>query len=288
MRISDVTSSYTTLRQLQTLQTLQETQQEQLVTGRKINRLEEDPGAASTVLKTRASRESLVQMRDNGDRADSLAGAGINALEYLKSVSEQAQAIVNDSTVRGTAAAEQVSSLIQDAMGVANTKYGDDYLFGGSASGAAPFALDATTGQVTYSGSGDGRTFNVAEGVNLSPFTSDATNQGIRDFLNNLVSLRDNLASGNTSDLTQIDAGLQQADDSMLEASSGLGFKQSRIEILQTRDAAKYAALDQDETRATAADQTETIVGLLNTQKAYQGALQSVGKINDLSLLNYV
>ena len=288
MRIADVSSSYTTIRQLQQLQNTQQVQQERLVTGRRVNHLEDSPSTAASVLQGRAARETLVQLRDNADRAAGIASAGIHALDYLKEVSKQAQAILDTSTLRGPAAAEQVDDMLRDAMSVANSHYNGDSIFGGSATGAPPFSIEEENGAIVYTGTGEGRQFDVSEGVSLSPYASEATNQGILDFLNGLVALRNALGAGDEAALGQVGTALKESEDALLEGESALGMKQFRIEILRSRDAAKYAALDGDEARSTTADQTETIVDLLNTQKAYQASLQSVGRIDDLSLLKFI
>ncbi len=288
MRITDVTTSYSSLRQLQNLQNLQKVQQEKLVSGRRVNHLEDDPATAANVLDGRVAREALIQMRDNAGTADSIAETSISTLDYLKGVANQAQAVIESTSLRGAAGAQQVQGMLTDAVAAANTRYNGEYLFGGSATGSAPFSIDNDSGQVVYNGSGDGREFNVSGDVSLSPFTSDATNQEILGFLNGLVALRDSLAAGDNSALPTIGGAFDQAEDAFLEAESSLGLKQARIEVLQTRDAARYGILDQAETKATSADESESIVELLNTQKAFQGALQSIATVNQLSLLQFI
>ena len=52
---------------------------------------------------------------------------------------------------QSAALASEVSGILQQAVTLANSQYGDQYIFGGTSTATAPFSIDAT-GNVTYNG----------------------------------------------------------------------------------------------------------------------------------------
>ncbi|MFA5257590.1 MAG: hypothetical protein WC360_05510 [Opitutales bacterium] len=291
MRISDVSSAFTLTNQLQNIKGQQTRLQEQLLSGKSVNRLEDNPSVANSVLGSQAAREKLVQMNDNSKLANNISQAGIDALDHVREVNKLAMSIAESEDTAGyVASASNLDTLIQDVLATANTKYGDDYLFAGTASGSLtpPFSFDEESGQYVYNGSGDGRSFEVSGGVSLSPFASSGDNQAILDTLNSLVSLRDAMSAGDVDAIAAATDSLQTADDAILDTSSDLGMVQYRLEILDNRNAAKYSVYDNAEENATNADENETTVALLASQNAYSAALQSSSMILQTSILDYI
>jgi len=291
MRISDVSSTYSISQQLQQLKNQEAKLQAQLVSGKSVSTLQDDSDAANTLLVSQSEREKLVQLNNNSSIANNISQAGINALDHIQDVNDLAMSLAESASEDSSSVtAASVDSLIEDVLSTANTKYGDDYLFAGTASGSstAPFSLDQTTGLYVYNGSGDGRSFEVSGGVSVSPFTSDSENQAILDTLNSLVSLRDGISANDSDAISTATESLQTADDSLLDASGDLGMVQYRLELLDARNAAKYSVYDDAEETATNADENETTVMLLAAQNAYSAALQSAAKILDNTILDYI
>ncbi|MBN1404417.1 MAG: hypothetical protein JW942_08145 [Opitutales bacterium] len=290
MRISDVTSTYTISSRLMNIKSEEAQITEELLTGRKINSLQDDAAVGNSLLLSQAERERLVQYNSNSTLSNSIAQSGIDALKHIGEVNELALSIAESSTEDdSTTAVKNLDSLIEDVLATANTKFGDEYIFAGtaSASDTAPFTLDAT-GQYIYNGTAEGRSIEVSDGISVSPFTGSEGTQAILDTLNSLVLLRDAVAANDKDEIATQSAALESADDAVLEASSDLGMVQYRLEIMDTRNAAKYSAYDKAESNATAADENESTVNLLATQNAYSAALQTAAKILDMSLLDYI
>ncbi len=203
--------------------------------------------------------------------------------------------------------ADSINKLINQVVAAANTKDPStgNYLFGGTASGAAPFTktTDANgnvTG-VTYNGNssvnqaqiGDGLTASAdLPGVNTSGtgphglITDSATGA---DFINHLISLRDNLTAGNTTAITTTDsANLAKDENNIAYQVANNGVIQTQLNTASTFASSSSSNLSQMISNSSSANLMNTMVALSRAQTSYQAALQSGAKIMQLSLLNYL
>jgi flagellar hook-associated protein 3 FlgL len=293
MRISDASTAYSLIGQLQNLKSRQSSLEEQLVTGKKVTSVADDPALGGTLLNSQATRERLVQFHTNATMADNMAQSGVDTLTYMKKeidlslkVAESAQNSTGDSA----ALASQIDNIVSGLLSAANTSYNGDYLFAGSKSSSdtAPFSYDETTRQYVYNGSGEGRQIEVASGVTVSPFTSDDQNQQILNALNSLLSLKNAITSGDADAVATAADSLQSAQDGITEASSDLGTTQSRLDLIEARNANLYTNLDNAEESATNSDENEVTVKLLAAQNAYSASLQGTAMLLRTSLLDYM
>ena len=79
--------------------------------------------------------------------------------------------------------AEAINDLLEQLVQLANTKYNDQYLFGGADTGSAPYAVERADGEitaVTYQGSMESRNVNVAPGVSARRVSTSARNCSVR------------------------------------------------------------------------------------------------------------
>ena len=292
MRIATSLYSQRLTQQLKTLDQSQQTLQKQLASGQRVETAADDPVAAAKLLQSREAQSTLIQNRRNATQAETLSKLGSQDLEYFREMAGRASGYVTDSNGDHALAAQQIDAMISDLLSVANTRHNGEYLHGGDASDAEPFtaATDANgdiTG-VTYNGTGDGRAYTVAQGVQLSPFTDDAANQNLAGTLNELVALRDALRTGDEAAITAASDAVDTREDALVTSHADIENNLIRIDVLRVREEASFSRLDETMTEEITADQTETITRLLATQNAFEAALQSTSKIMQLNLLNYL
>lgn len=296
--------------QLGSLATRQVQLQTQASSGQRIQSADEDPTAMRRVLDLQADAQKLGQYQLNITSQQELATANYNALKALKTISDKAGEIATQagglaSSDQLTALGRQVTELLKQAVSVANTKYGAEYLFGGTKTNQEPFALatdaaGAVTG-VTYQGNESPRAVEIAPGsmiVTQVPGVN-TTGSGPRglftdtaagaDFFHHLISLQNHLLAGDAAAVTASDQPQLLKDEDNLICQFG------QNAAVQTRlDAAASTAGDQSQqlasqvSNAAGADMAQTLVRFSQTQTAYQAALQSGAKVLDLSLLNYL
>jgi flagellar hook-associated protein 3 FlgL len=161
MRISTSNSYDASLQQLMKRQDDLSSAQEQLTTGKRVNRASDDPAAAARAERALAAENRAVAGQravDASKNAMTLTESALgDATELLQQVRETMLAAGNatytDAERKGLA--DKIGELRKQLVAVANRADGaGTYLFGGQGSGQAPF-LDAAGGVVYRGGSGE-------------------------------------------------------------------------------------------------------------------------------------
>lgn len=297
MRVPTHSASEAVITQIQKLASRQSQLQMQLATNQRIFLPSDDPSATGRVLKMENERGQLAQFAKNANTALEVSQASFAGLKGLKSISDRAGEVATLGT--GTASpdalrayAAEVNQLIEQALQTGNSKFRNDYLFAGTATDAAPLTVTRNVdGQITaatYVGNADQVSVPISTSASIEPGTKVATNTGIRDMINNLVALRDALASGDSTAVTATRPALEQTEDLLVNSLSDHGAVQLRIEISQAQQQSRSDDLESLISSEVDADLPATVVRLSQTATAYEAALSSATKILQMSLLDYL
>jgi len=151
--------------------------QEQAATGSRVNRASDDPSAAYRILGLNSQQRSLNNYMDNLSEM-------IGTLEVTSTVIEDVISVLADVRTQVTQIiggiydeesqkriAEGVNDSLEQAVSLTNTKYMNEYLFGGGKSTSLPYAVERSNGEVTavtYQGSSSNRNMEVAPGLTAS------------------------------------------------------------------------------------------------------------------------
>jgi flagellar hook-associated protein 3 FlgL len=313
MRIA--TNAYTDsmLNQFNLLTAQQQNLQSQVSTGLSVSAPSDNPTAMENTLDYLANQSTQTQYGTNIATLQTRATSVDGVLQSLQTISSRAGEIA---TSAGSATnsqsdlnnyADEVNTLINQVVNAANTKDPSTgkYLFGGTASGTAPFTTttdangDVTA--VTYNGNstvnqaqiGAGMTAAVdVPGVNTTgtgPRGLITDSQSGADFLNHLISLRNDLTAGNTTAVTGTDtANLQKDENNISYQVANNGVVQNQLTAAASFATSNGQNLSQMITNSSSANLMTTLVQLNQAQTSYQAALQSGAKIMQLSLLNYI
>ena len=297
MRITNNTVSESIVGQIQQLGTQQAKLQTQVATGQRIFQPEDDPAAVGRVLDLQTEQRRIAQFKKNADRALELSQASFSGLQSIKKVSDRASEIgtlgagaLNPAQTK--AYASEVNQLIEEAIDLGNSKFGNDYLYSGTAVSTAPFvATRDAQGNVTsvaYAGNTSQASIALSETASVTPNTAGTTNTGLKDFINQLVALRDALNGGSPTAVQAVQPGLVTSEDQLVGALAEHGGVQARIEANQEQQADRSTDVEKLVSGETDVDLPSTIVKLTQTQTAYQAALQSAASIMRISLLDYI
>jgi len=154
--------------------------QEQASTGARINRASDDPSAAYQVLGFNSQERSLANYIDNVAGAVGTLDISSSIIQDMLSqctkvrtnVTQISAGIYDEATRKMTA--EGINEILEQVLQLANTRHGDQYLFGGGDTGSAPYvATRDSNGDitgVTYQGSFEDRDIEVAPGTQSSIF----------------------------------------------------------------------------------------------------------------------
>jgi flagellar hook-associated protein 3 len=148
--------------------------QTKVATGKQINKPSDDPLAEGRILVDRTTISAYAQYQANIDQAITWIEASETTLNAVDTLAQQAQDIVleqmsGDLESRDTAL-EQLQSIYDQIIDLANTKYGSSYMYSGNCTDVTPF-----TNEVTVSdGSSSDILFDLAE--DASDVTIEITN----------------------------------------------------------------------------------------------------------------
>jgi len=310
MRVSANTFSDTLITQLGNLSVRQQRLQNQAATGQRVRLPEDDPVALRRALDMQSEFSSNGQYTKNIDRQLELAQASYNGIKSLKTISDRASEIatqVDDlkSPQELQFYAKEITEMIKQAVHLLNATNRGDAIFGGTVTDQPPYAmtLDAN-GNVTattYQGNTAQAESEIAEDIMVTTQIVGENNTGSgprglvtdsrsgADLLNHLISLQNNLISGNTAQIAATDRGnLANDEDNLLYHISSNGAIQARLETTQALNTERGLAIEGQVSKEVDADLAQTLVKLNQTQTAYQAALQSGARALNLSLLDYL
>ncbi len=310
MRIAGTSYTESMTNQINLLSARQFQLQNQATTGQRVQAPEDDPAAMATALGLQAQNSDVTQYAQNITTVQNRAALVGNALSQVQSalnnasdIATQSDGVNDDLQANATA----VTSDIQQALAALNSKDGDQYLFGGTASGQPPFVAtkDANgnfTG-ITYQGNTSISDNEIGENSTISVDIPGANTSGSgarglvtdsrygADLFNHMISLQNNLLSGNTAAITSTDLpNLSKDSDNVLYQVSANGAAQTRLQVAASAAGTQQSALNTSLTNVAGADLATTLTQLTQTQNAYQIALQSSSTILQLqtSLLAYL
>jgi flagellar hook-associated protein 3 FlgL len=311
MRISTSLFTNDLLTQMNQLQSQELQLQNETTTGLKVTLPEDDPSAMGQALDLQAQSDANTQYQSNITQLQSTATTAASAMSSLQTITEQAQTIATEasgvtSSTQLSTYATQVANLIQEALQAANTKDTQgNYLFGGTINNQTPFVAstdaDGNVTAVTYQGNtdtsqsliGPGQTVSVqVPGANTTgsgPAGLLADSRSGADLFGDLISLQQDLSSGNTSAITStVSANLTKDEDNITSNIAQNGVLQSTLQTAGTAATQLGTTLTTQTSNLTGADLTTTLTQLDQTETALEAALESGEKIMNLSILNYL
>jgi flagellar hook-associated protein 3 FlgL len=313
MRVTDSAFNSSFINQLNGLTSQQYNLQNQVTTGLRIQAPSDDPGAMEDTLNDQANVAAQTQYGNNITTLQTRATSIYTVLQSLQAASSQAGEYatsagngVQDPSALQTDGSE-VNGLLNQVVALANTQDPStgQYLFGGTASSQPPFVAtkDANgniTG-VTYQGNATVNQTDIGSGVSVTVDIPGAntTGTGARglftdsqsgaDFINHLISLRDDLNSGNAAAVTTTDsANLQKDEDNITYQVANNGVAQTHLDAASTLVTNNSTSLNTMISNSSSANMVQTMVQLNAAQNAYQAALESGVKVMQLSILNYL
>jgi flagellar hook-associated protein 3 FlgL len=311
MRVSNSLFTNNFLAQINQLQQQQIQLQNQATTGLKISLPEDDPAGINQVLDLQTQAAANTQYQSNITQLQGAATTAATAMNSLQTIVEQAGEIATEANGTTTSSqlanyATQVGTLIQEALQTANTQDAQGhYIFGGTIDSQPPFvATTDSSGNVqavNYQGNTEVSESQIGPGQTVSAQIPGANTTGSgpaglladsrsgADLFRDLISLQQNLISGNTAAIASTDnPNLTTDENNLVSGIAANGVLQSTLESASTAATQLGASLTTQTSNLTSADLTTTLTQLDQTQTAFQAALQSGEMIMNLSILNYI
>jgi flagellar hook-associated protein 3 FlgL len=311
MRVTTTSFSDGFLNQITRLESQQSTLQNEATTGLKVTLPEDNPAAMEQVLNLQSESSANTQYQNNITTLQGTATTASDALNSLQTIVEDASEIATDasgltSSTQLAGDATEVSNLIQEALQIGNTQDANgNYIFGGTKTSAPPFTAttDANgnvTG-VTYNGNTSVAKSEIAPGLAVTAQSPGENNSGTgpggvfadsrtgADLFSHLISLQQNLSSGDVSAIATTDTpALTKDEDNVITQISGNAVTQSTLTTVGNTASQQSNNINSEMSNDTNADLAQTLTQLNQTQTAYQAALESGTMVMSLSLLNFL
>jgi flagellar hook-associated protein 3 FlgL len=298
MRIATSTIFGNMASQIQNLDAAQNSMETELSTGLQFTEPSDNPTEMASVLNLVTQEQQTSQYAANANTALQISQASYTSLSQFNSISTAADEIATQATGETNSSgqlqtyATQIDSYLQQAVQMGNSQFEGNYLFAGTAVDKPPFqvTLDAQ-GQisaVTYVGNDSQASIPVSNSASIAASTSPATNKAMAAFMNQLISLRTALQSGDTTGMSTAQAQLSASGDTLISATADSSAIQSAIQSEQTESTALQQNLDSVITSDSSADVATTDTKLTEAQTSYQAVLASAARVMQTTLLNYL
>lgn len=287
MRITQSMLSNNMLRNLTTSYNKMGKLQEQLNTGKKVNRPSDDPVVVMKGLGYRMQVDKVAQYQRNLGEVHNLLDSSDDALDKVGSALHRAKELVTGAA-NGTMTPEdkektlsELNQLREQIQNLANTKVGDKYIFSGtktstplynegypdpSANSSEPFQKDVE--------------IEVFDGVSLKVNTN-----GLEVFKE-----IDDLFASFTVD-TDFSKAIEDIDnrmDKVLTTRSEIGARQNRVEMMEDRLSSQEASAKKLMSENEDIDYEKVITDMITQESIHRAALSVGARIIQPSLVDFL
>ncbi|HHT9127092.1 MAG TPA: flagellar hook-associated protein FlgL [Candidatus Brocadiia bacterium] len=279
--------------------------QEQLSSGKRINRFSDDPNGARKALFLHSESKQLEQFSANVQEAkdaltfsssvlDDIAGT----LSRIKDLSLQA----SDGSLtqkERSAIAVEVNELLESLLTSSNSTRLGKYIFSGTETDTQAFeATRSADGKITdmqYKGNREAIKYQIGPGIN-----TQVNRTGDEIFLDNnifssLITLRDTLENKNNlsqheqiQEISNQTSSIDNMHANILNESATLGGKTKRLELTENRLRDAQLAVESLRSDFEDADTTDVVLKLKNEENLFQAALASGARVIQPSLLDFL
>ncbi|EJY54909.1 flagellin domain-containing protein [Alicyclobacillus hesperidum URH17-3-68] len=279
--------------------------QEQLSTGKTLNKASDNPLAvsedmdlASEVQETSGYLSTISTGLTWMNNTSTALQSMISQLQEVQSDVVQALNSTNMSAGGQQGLADTVSQLIQGIYQTADQRQGNNYIFGGQASQTQPSTYlkksPSDSPAPVPSGANAEINYQIASGVSVSITVTasdiflSAPSSGVSNLQDTLNNIQADLSSGNESglqqDLNDLNANLTQ----VINLNADLGSRIQRLTTAQNQLQQYSTNLTNEKGGIEGADMAQVITQFTTDQTVYTAALQMGAQILLPSLVNYL
>lgn len=266
--------------------------QEQLSTGRVLNRPSDSPTDTTAAMRVRASLAETKQFARNAadgqgwlTQIDSTLQSMVSQTRRARDLALQGVNAGSASTTSREALALEVEQLRDSLISLANTRYLDRPVFGGVTTGTSAYDSDGqyvgVPGQVDRA---------IAEGVKVRVDVDAATAFGPQgaNLFDDLESLSGALRSGDTAGVRAGLDALATGMDRLTSALADVGSRANRIDRAVQRTVDDELALRTSLSEIENVDLPKALVDLHLQEMAYQAALGATARVMQPSLMDFL
>src|ERR1035438_7381381 len=287
------------------MQTTLNNAEQQLSTGYRVNQASDAPSEVGDIFEARTALSSENQTIQNLNAVQANVQAGDNGVQSAVQLLQNAATLGSEGAsttvtqAQQNALATQVQSVLSQLVGISATQVNGVYIFGGDASGSAPYQLDPTsptgvdqltTAQATaQTADPTGITFQTSltaqQLFDAQDSMGNPTSQNAFAALNNLQLA---LQSGNTSSISTAISNIHSASDYLNQQLGFYGAAENRI-TSAINLAQKFQVQTQTQlSNLQDTDVTSVAVQVTQDTTALNAAMAAEGKRPPSTLFDYL
>ncbi len=297
-RVNTVTFLNTAIANIQLSTARMQKLQEQISTGKKINRPSDDPAGAGSVLDLRVEALRLDQYTSNIQNAKNSVEFTTTVLGQISDLMQRAQELAVQG-VNGTAdqsarniIASEINGILETLLQSANSKLLGKYIYAGTETTTTPYTETRNSaGQITantYNGNREKIEYLVGPNMKIQ-----VNQPGEEAFIDNklfdaLIKVRDNLGSGAlTFARAELD-NIKNGHTSVTNMVAKMGGIASTLEFVNNKVEDTKFSLAEVLGEKEGADLVELVLRLKEEENILQAALASGAFIFRTSILDYL
>lgn len=293
MRVTSQLMVTNTLRRLSTRLEQYESKQEQLATGRRVNRTSDDPASASRAISLNAAIRARTQESRNAtdaltylDRSDAEMQQVLTSMHRVKDLTLRASSTIGPS--EADAIARELEQLREGLVSMANATNGENPLFAGTADG---LAVQEVAGVWTYTGDQGRISRRVSERERVVVNRTAEEVFGFGSAQGDVFTIIDDIVAGLNGSSSVPPGALQRLDDAFATVSEQLavtGAATNRVESARDRTERSLLTLRADLAHTQDVDLEEAIMDLKVEEVAYEATLAALGRSLPQSLVAFL
>lgn len=264
--------------------------QDQLATGKKINRPSDDPVVAMKGMYYRTDLTEIEQYKRNLSEIYTWVESSESGMEQANSVLQRTRELViqgkngSNSAEDRQAISREIEQLKEDLVSIANTQVAGKYIFNGTAIDKAPVS---TGNPPVVNNNTDDFTVEVSSGITLKANVNpdNVFNQKLFDTLQGIQTGLDN------NDMSNMDSLFSDLDDqmnSLLAERSELGARYNRLELVEDRIDTQEVIANRIISDNEDADIERVITDLKTQESVHRAALGVGARIIQPTLLDFL
>lgn len=266
--------------------------QKRLSTGKRIGLPSDDATGTLLSVRARSLRAAFDQYSKNLGSAEISLKTGEATLDdvqvairHARELAVQGSTATLDQAGR-TALANEIAAMQTKIVDHGNTQVANGaYIFAGQRTDTKPFTVE--NGALVYHG--DDANVTVEMSPNETLVASGSGREVIGETWEALESLRQNLLSGDISDISNNDlAALDTVNDLVGQERGKIGARLQTVEEYQAHHQRRSDDLSSQITDIEDVDLSQAVLDLKQAETAYQAALQAVSSTQGLSLMDFL
>jgi flagellar hook-associated protein 3 FlgL len=273
-------------------------QQNQISTGRKINKPSDDPVGVTYALRYRSELSANEQFQKNVDTAlgwvnttDSVMSQAEEVMNRIKSLAVQGSSGSNPQNALDSIESE-LQELKKQLGELGNTQFNGKYIFNGQTYDTMPYNLADPNNLASVQTDSQGVTYNVGQGVTFQINSSGNEFFGSQGETDNIFAIIDRLSvamkNGKFDDIAAESTHIESRMNTMLSTHAEVGARTNRVELMQNRLSNEDLSLNELQSKVEDTDIAEMMIKSSVSQNIYQASLQVGAKIISPTLVDFI